>query len=169
VRPPFAVEPEPGQTSVWNFPRPPRLDPSRASCASRGMRSPSRAELTRWGYRRPAIRRLERRRAPPVRASGRQFVLRVERFGALLEHGRRRSPAAVACVELSATIVRRGSAGRVGGVLREWSDLHRWRNAVRPQPGGFTEAGWRGTCPARSRRVWKRELVTSARDALVSG
>lgn len=27
VRPPFAVEPGPGQTSVWDFPRPPRLAP----------------------------------------------------------------------------------------------------------------------------------------------
>ena len=27
VRPPFAVTPQPGQTSVWDFPRPPRLAP----------------------------------------------------------------------------------------------------------------------------------------------
>ncbi len=27
ARPPFAVEPGPGQESVWDYPRPPRLDP----------------------------------------------------------------------------------------------------------------------------------------------
>ena len=30
VRPPFAVEPGPGQESVWDYPRPPRLAASRA-------------------------------------------------------------------------------------------------------------------------------------------
>ena len=28
-RPPFAVEPGPGQESVWDYPRPPRIDPDR--------------------------------------------------------------------------------------------------------------------------------------------
>jgi uncharacterized protein (DUF427 family) len=28
-RPPFAVEPGPGQESVWDYPRPPRIDPER--------------------------------------------------------------------------------------------------------------------------------------------
>ena len=27
TRPPFAVEPEPGQESVWDYPRPPRVEP----------------------------------------------------------------------------------------------------------------------------------------------
>jgi len=37
VRPPFAVEPEPGQTSVWDFPRPPRLAPEpRELCVAWG-------------------------------------------------------------------------------------------------------------------------------------
>lgn len=36
-RPPFAVVPGPGQTSVWDFPRPPRLEPD------------TREVVVRWG------------------------------------------------------------------------------------------------------------------------
>ena len=36
-RPPFAIEPRPGQVSVWDFPRPPRLEPD------------AREVVVRWG------------------------------------------------------------------------------------------------------------------------
>ncbi len=56
-RPPFAVTPSPGQESVWDFPRPPRLAPD------------AREVVVRWGSRevartRRAIRVLETAHPP---------------------------------------------------------------------------------------------------------
>ncbi len=56
-RPPFAVTPGPGQTSVWDFPRPPRLEPD------------TREVVIRWGTTevartRRAIRVLETAHPP---------------------------------------------------------------------------------------------------------
>ena len=57
TRPPFAVEPEPGQESVWDYPRPPRIV------------SDSREVVIRWGGRlvvrtRRALRVLETAHPP---------------------------------------------------------------------------------------------------------
>lgn len=57
ARPPFAVLPGPGQTSVWDFPRPPRLEPD------------AREVEIRWGGRevartRRAVRVLETAHPP---------------------------------------------------------------------------------------------------------
>ena len=123
VRPPFAVEPEPGQTSVWDFPRPPRLapEPRELWVAWGGVivaRSTHALRVLETGH--PPTYYIpwsdvERRLFEP--AAGNSFCewKGPARYWSMVD-GDRRLPSHA---WLPATIARRGSAGRVCGALRE--------------------------------------------------
>lgn len=145
-RPPFAVEPGPGQVSVWDFPRPPQLSPD------------AREVVVRWGgsevaCTRGSIRVLETSHPPtwylPWRDVDRRFFEPASgssfcewkgpaRYWSLVD-GRRRLPrhawsypdplegaeALADCVAMYASQL----------------DITVDGGAVRPQPGGFY-GGW---------------------------
>ena len=149
-RPPWAAEPGPGQESVWDYPRPPALDPVDHLVVVR---------LGRHGDRRNEGERSACSRPPTLR---RTTSRQLRRAGGVPHPGRRdraaasgrASPPTGPCAPTTARVDERGSLV-VRGALRRvrldpWPPLllpvpllvyGRREARVRPQAGGFY-GGW---------------------------